>query len=127
VKHITGKYIMNIHPEISNTIILINRNGMGESDSEQGKFLIKKYLKVLNDSNYLPHAICLYTAGVKLATDGSHVLDELKLLVSKGVKLFVCGTCLINYDIFEQIRVGTICGMPDIVEAQWKAEKVITL
>ena len=100
---------------------------MGESDSEQGLALIKKYLNLLSETNQLPYAIGFYTSGVKLTTDGSPVLDELKLLVSKGVKLFVCGTCLINYEIFEQVKVGTICGMPDIIQAQWKADKVITL
>jgi len=113
--------------EISNTIILITHNGLGESDTEQGRTLIKKYLRVLNENNYIPFAICFYTAGVKLVIEGSHVLDELKILGSKGVKLFICSTCLIHYDIFEKVKVGTICGMPDIIKTQWNAEKVITL
>ena len=121
------KEMINHHPKISNTIILISRNGLGESDTEQGRTLIKKYFTILNEKNYLPYAICFYTAGVKLVIEGSHVLDELITLESKSVKLFVCTTCLINYDIFEQVKVGTICGMPDIVKTQWKAEKVITL
>jgi sulfur relay (sulfurtransferase) complex TusBCD TusD component (DsrE family) len=43
------------------------------------------------------------------------------------VRLIVCNTCLNYYGLLDKVRVGIIGGMADIIEAQWKADRVITL
>lgn len=111
----------------SKTILLITRNGIGEGDVEQQQTLFKKYIDLLYEEDYLPDAICFYTEGVKLAVEGSPVIEELKLLESKGVKLLICLTCLKYYGVVNKLLVGTIASMPDIIQAQWQADKVISL
>jgi selenium metabolism protein YedF len=111
----------------SDTVLLITRNGMGEAEPELQQKLIATYLKLLDDNNILPAAICFYTAGVKLAVKGSHVIDYLKSLEAKGVRLILCSTCLNYYNLIDQVQVGIIGGMTDILEAQRRADKVITL
>ena len=64
---------------------------------------------------------------MKLVVEGSPVIDLLKQLESKGVLLISCLTCLNYYNLAEKVAVGVIGGMPDIVAAQWRASKVITL
>jgi sulfur relay (sulfurtransferase) complex TusBCD TusD component (DsrE family) len=49
------------------------------------------------------------------------------MLESKGVRLTVCSTCLNYFGLQNKIQVGIVGGMGDIIEAQIKAEKVITL
>lgn len=71
--------------------------------------------------------ICFYTDGVKLAVTGSPVLDQLKELELKGVHLILCGTCLSFYDLTDQVQVGIVGGMTDIIEAQFRASKVISI
>jgi hypothetical protein len=44
-----------------------------------------------------------------------------------GVRLIICLTCLKYYELLDKLRVGIIGGMSDILEAQNKANKVITL
>jgi hypothetical protein len=39
----------------------------------------------------------------------------------------VCSTCLNHFGLSDQRRVGLVGGMNDIIEAQWRADKVITL
>jgi hypothetical protein len=43
------------------------------------------------------------------------------------VRLIICSTCLDYFDIRDDVQVGIIGGMPDIIESQTKASKVITI
>lgn len=113
---------------MKDTVILITKFGMGQTSlPELGTKLIQKYLTLLLEGNELPPAICFYTDGVKLVTTGSPVLEPLKQLEAKGVRLIVCSTCLDAMSLTSQVQVGIVGGMPDILEAQIKADKVITL
>lgn len=111
----------------SETVILITRYGMGHSEPELQLKLIGNYLNLLDQNQVLPAAICFYTDGVRLAVAGSPVLDVLRSLEEKGVRLILCSTCLNYYNLRDQVQVGIIGGMTDILEAQRRAEKVITL
>ena len=111
----------------SDTVILINRNGMGEADQVLQHKLIGTYLTLLDEHNILPGAICFYTEGVHLAVEGSPVLETLKSLEKKGVRLILCSTCVNYYELKDRIKVGIVGGMGDILEAQRAAAKVITL
>ncbi|MFZ0532393.1 MAG: DsrE family protein [Anaerolineales bacterium] len=109
------------------TVILINRNGMGEADQVLQYKLISIYLKLLDDHNILPGAICFYTEGVHLVVDGSPVIETLQSLEGKGVRLILCSTCLNYYSLTDKVKVGIVGGMGDILEAQRQATKVIML
>ncbi|MGB7875358.1 MAG: DsrE family protein [Anaerolineales bacterium] len=112
---------------MKNTIVLITNNGMGKADETLQHKLIGKYLELIQQNNSLPNAICFYTDGVKLVVEGSPVLKQLKTLEEAGVRLIVCSTCLEYFDLIDKVQVGIVGGMGDIIEAQLKAEKVITL
>ena len=111
----------------SDTVILITRNGMGEAVQELQHKLIGIYLKLLDEHDVRPGAICFYTDGVKLVVEGSPVLDTLRSLEGKGVRLILCSTCLNYYDLLDKVKVGIVGGMGDILEAQRQAAKVITI
>jgi len=109
------------------TTILVTRNGMGEADFELQSKLINTYFRLLNENDILPAVICFYADGVKLVVNGSPVLDTLKSLEEKGVRLVLCNTCLNFYGLAEKVQVGVVGGMGDIIEAQVKASKVVTI
>lgn len=111
----------------SSIVILINNEGMGTAPDQLQLRLIDTYLKLLEDNKPLPAAICFYAEGVKLVVEGSPVLEQLESLQEKGVYLIVCGTCLNYFGLTESLQVGIVGGMTDIIEAQWRADKVITL
>ncbi len=112
---------------MKNTVILLTSNGMGRADEKLGRLLLGKYLDLVIQSDNLPAAICFYTEGVKLVCEGSPVVEELRALETKGVRLIVCSTCLHYFELTDKALVGIVGGMGDILEAQTKAEKVITL
>lgn len=111
----------------SETVLLFTRNGMGDAEPELQQKLATTYLKLLDENNLLPAAICFYANGVHLAVDGSPVLDSLHSLEAKGVRLILCGTCLNYYNLTNRVQAGIVGGMTDIIEAQRLAQKVITL
>ena len=100
---------------------------MGDAEPELQIKLASTYFKLLDEINILPAAICFYADGVKLVVEGSPVLDSLKSLESKKVRLILCSTCLNFFNLSEKVKVGIVGGMTDIIEAQMKAGKVISV
>jgi len=114
-------------PQASSTVILVTNNGMGKADVELQQKLIGIFLSLVDEHSYLPAAICFYTEGVKLVVEGSPILIHLKSLEARGVRLIVFQTCLNYSHLAEKVQVGIVGGMANIPEAQWQADKVITL
>ena len=109
------------------SVLLITRKGMGEADPELQIKLIQTYFKLLDENDLLPAVVCFYAEGVHLVVEGSPVLESLQSLEAKGVRLIICNTCLNFYGLNGQVAVGITGGMTDIIEAQQRAVKVITL
>jgi hypothetical protein len=123
----TGATAMSDTPDKSSTVILITHDGMGNSEPPLQHKLMQTYLRLLDETGHLPAAICFYTDGVKLVVEGSPVLELLRALEAKGVLLLICQTCLNYFGLIEKVRIGIVGGMPDIIAAQWRAQKVITI
>ena len=118
-----------MHDDITQptTVILVTRDGMGHADTALQHTLAGKYFSLLGEHDMLPGAVCFYTEGVRLVCEGSPLLDALRALEAKGVPLIVCQTCLDYLGLAGRVRVGVVGGMGDIIDAQWRAQKVITL
>ncbi|GAF04430.1 DsrE family protein [Saccharicrinis fermentans] len=112
---------------MKNTLIQITKNGMGEGDEALSLSLIANYLKLVNEESNFPLFMSFYNGGVKLLCEGSPVIDTLKLLEKKGVKMLACKTCLNYYHLLDKRMVGVEATMVDIVSLQKVADKVINL
>ena len=112
---------------MQNVVILLTSNGMGNADEKLQQLLFGKYIELLGRNESLPGALCFYTDGVKLVCEGSPFIEGLRQLEGKGVRLIICSTCLNYFELPEKVQVGIVGGMGDILEAQMKAEKVITI
>ena len=111
----------------SNTVILVTNNGMGTGPQDLQLTLIEKYLELLNQHDELPYAICFYTEGVRLVVEGSPMLEQLRALEARGVRLIVCSTCLDYFGLTDKLKAGIVGGMTDIMETMFKAEMVISV
>lgn len=113
---------------MKDTVIQCTRFGMGQTNIHSLNMkLITKYFDILLQGNELPAAITFYTDGVQLVTEGSPIVEQLSQLEAKGVRLIICSTCLDELRLADKVKVGIVGGMPDIIEAQMKASKVITI
>lgn len=110
-----------------NTVLVFSANGMGSAPQELQHLLADKFLRLLLDGGALPAKILFYTDGVKLACQGSPLLESLRQMQEGGVELILCSTCLDYFGLRERVAVGIIGSMADIIEAMQKAEKVIPL
>ncbi len=112
---------------MKNILIQITQNGMGHGDESLAQKLLINYFTLLNEQERLPQCIALYNAGVKIIQSDSPLLNILRTIEAKGVKLVACKTCLIHYNLLDKMEVGVAGTMMDIIELQSKAEKVINL
>jgi sulfur relay (sulfurtransferase) complex TusBCD TusD component (DsrE family) len=109
------------------TVYLFTRNGLGHAQADLQLVLVKKFLALTLESGQLPGKVLFYTDGVRLACQGSPVLEELEKMQTAGVELVLCKTCLDTFGLLDQVRVGVVGGMGDILETLQKAEKVVSL
>ncbi len=110
----------------SHTVLVFTRNGMGDGPNELQQLLAVKFLGLLNNASLRPAKILFYTDGVKLACEGSPV-EPLRAMQAHGIELIVCQTCLDCFGLRDKVAVGIVSGMPDMIEAMQKADKVISL
>lgn len=111
---------------MNNTMVLFTRFGMGDAPAELQQKLATTFLTFLGKDTP-PGVIAFYGDGVKLACDGSPVIDLLRALSDKGTRLVICQTCLDYLRLRESVRVGIIGGMGDIVAAMNAADKVMSV
>jgi sulfur relay (sulfurtransferase) complex TusBCD TusD component (DsrE family) len=109
------------------TVLIFTRNGMGEGPSDLQQTLAVKFLSLNLEHGLLPAKILFYTDGVKLACQGSPVVELLTEYERNGVELVLCSTCLERYGLSSRVEAGVMGGMGDIIDALSKAPKVISL
>ena len=110
------------------TVFVFSSYGLGQTEDAGLKIrLAKKFLALVADADPLPAQLCFYTDGVKLCANGSPVLDELRALADKGVTLVLCFTCLETFGLLDQVAVGVVGGMGDIITAVMGADNTIAL
>jgi len=112
---------------INADVVCITTDRFGTGDEELGEILMKAFLNTLWDYQPRPAKLLFINNGVMLTTEGSEVLDALKLLVKEGVEIFSCGTCLDYYGIKEKLRVGKVTNMYETVDALLTAGKVVNI
>nr|WP_302595449.1 sulfurtransferase-like selenium metabolism protein YedF [uncultured Cellulosilyticum sp.] len=109
----------------SDTVVVLSSDQMGEGEAQLGKLLLKGFIYSLTSLEKLPTKIIMYNNGAKLAIASSEVIGDLQLLEEKGVCIMTCGTCLDYYGIKDELAVGTVTNMYDIVETLAAADKII--
>lgn len=108
-------------------LVLISSDKMGEGDEEIGKIMMKKFINGLVGLDEKPEKLAFYGLGVKLAAKGSPVLDALLSLENMGVDIMCCVTCINYYGLSDQIEVGRIGNMSELLKTLMEADDTITI
>lgn len=109
---------------MSKTFVIVT-DKLGAGHEELGRLLMKNMLYALARENDVPAAVVFMNHGVKLACAGSESLDDLALLVEKGVAVASCGTCLDYLGLKEALAVGEVGTMPDTVHLMSTTDAVV--
>jgi selenium metabolism protein YedF len=116
----------NVKPRTMDYAVLITRPYIGGDNKELGEVLMKTYLSSLGQSTVLPSVIVLMNGGVKLAIAGTSSCEHLEDLISKGVRILVCGTCLIQFNLLDRLGAGQVSNMFEISECLASASHVVS-
>ena len=112
-------------PLAKGTVLVISSDVMGSGDEALGRLLMKGFLYAMVEQEKQPEMILFYNSGVFLTTEGSGVLDDLREMERRGVRLLTCGTCLNHYGRLEKLQVGEVTNMYEIAQCMMQAERII--
>jgi len=108
-------------------VLLVTKDELGQGPIELGWVLMRSFLKALAGSETKPERAIFVNTGVRLTTEGSEVLSDIKALEDAGVEILSCGTCLDYFDLKQKLSVGKSTNMHDTVSALMTACRVISL
>jgi hypothetical protein len=66
------------------TVYVVSRNGLGQAPEDLQRILAVNFFGLSADSERSPETVLFYADGVKLACEGSAVVDSLKALEKRG-------------------------------------------
>jgi len=113
---------------IAGIVLLIGSDILGRGDDYQlGSLLMQSFLHTVGGLISRPETIILINSGVKLATEDSLVLGELRQMENQGIEILACGTCLSRFQLTDKAAVGQVSNMYVIADTLLKAEKTISL
>ncbi len=99
-----------------NKVYFIKSNYLGDGSEELGEVLMKGFISTLLEMDPLPEHIIFMNTGVKVPTLNSEAKESLAKLEEKGVSVLVCGTCLDYYNLKEELEIGSISNMYEILD-----------
>lgn len=109
--------VCDITSDVSNAVLLIKNEFLGDGNDELGKVLMKGFLYTITETKPYPEKVVLLNSAIKLSTVNEETIAHLKKLEEAGTKIYSCGTCLNYYNLADQLKVGVVGNMYDVVES----------
>lgn len=115
-------------PAAGPLVLAVPGEFMGRGDDpELGGILMRGFFYALGEIEPLPDVILFFNSGAKLTVEGSPVVEHLRALNDRGVKILICRTCLDHFGLEDRVAVGEISNMYAIAETMLRAGKVVSL
>jgi len=108
-------------------VVFLDCDSLGRGSEELGRVLMRSFLQTLEQSDVQPQKIILINSGVKLACEGSEVLEDIQEMSRKGVEILSCGTCLDYFGLKKKLAAGKVSNMYEILQSLHQAGKVIKM
>lgn len=106
-------------------IVSFQKNIRGEGVDELGYRLIQLFINTLPDIDHKPGTMVFLNSSIFLTLPDSPVLEPLKRLEQEGVRILVCGACLDFFQKKDEIAVGIVSNMFEIMDLMSKSPKVL--
>jgi selenium metabolism protein YedF len=108
-------------------VVVFGKDRIGEGDNELGLVLAGSMLNTIKEYDVLPQKIIFLNSGINLVLKGAPALIHLTELEKRGVEIITCGTCLNYFEKTDQLAVGRITNMYEILDSIVKAGKVVCI
>jgi selenium metabolism protein YedF len=109
------------------TVVLAGSQVMGAGEDALGARLATAFFDTLAGLDPPPLLLAFYNTGVFLTTRDSAVVEALRDLAARGATVISSGLCLEHWGLKDQLKVGRIGNMYEIVKAQSRAARVLRL
>jgi len=106
-------------------VVQVSSDKFGGGSDELGDILMRSFLKTVEEIIPRPGAMVFINGGVKLTSEGSVVIDDLRRLNDLGVDIINCGTCLDYFSLKDKLLVGRISNMYEIATLLVNADRVV--
>jgi selenium metabolism protein YedF len=110
-----------------NLVFFIDSDSLGRGSEELGSILMRAFLHTLGEADIKPQKLILVNSGVKLACEGSPALEDLERIISTGVEILACGTCLNYFELKDKLRAGRISNMYEILSTLSQAGRTVKI
>lgn len=107
-------------------VVYIGNDSMGKGDDVLGAKLMRGFLRTWIDVAPKPWRMIFINSGVKLTTTDDEAVEAISLLEEKGVEILSCGTCLQFFGLEDDLKVGKVTNMYEVIESLNSAAKVIS-
>ncbi len=114
-------------PTDKSYVVVFAKDRIGEGDNDLGYVLAGSMLNTIKEYEVLPQKIIFMNSGINLVLKGAPSLVHLTELEKKGVELITCGTCLNYFEKEDQLAVGRVTNMYEILDSLLKAGKVVNI
>jgi selenium metabolism protein YedF len=108
-------------------MVLITGIHMGHGDDGLGDMLMFNFIKTLKEMGPDLWRVAFVNSGVSFTAEGSEAVPILQELVATGVQVTACGACLAFFHILDNMQVGEVTNMLEIVTGMKEADSVITI
>ncbi|NPV08064.1 MAG: sulfurtransferase-like selenium metabolism protein YedF [Anaerolineae bacterium] len=108
-------------------VVLLASDVVGSGDPDLGALLMRTFLHTLQEIEPKPQRIICMNAGVRLAVEGSPVLEDLRALSDCGTEILLCGTCLDYLGLRDRVALGTVSNMYSLAEIMLTAARLVRL
>lgn len=112
-------------PEPKDYMVVFSKNIQGPGADEFGARLIQLFIHTLPDIDHKPLTLVFLHTCVFLTLRDSPVVEILSGLEKKGVRILVCGTCLDYFQKKDQLAVGVVSNMYEIMDLLSRTSKVL--
>ena len=112
-------------PVGSDYVVCVQKDILGDGVEAFGTRLVHLFINTLPDIDRKPATLIFINSSVFLALRDSPVLEPLKKLESEGVRILACGTCLDYFQKKEELAVGLVSNMYEILDTMARASKVL--
>lgn len=107
-------------------VYVIASDTMGEGDDELGRVLMRAFIKTMKEISPMPAKILFYNSGVHLTSRESDLIEPLRALEKQGVEILSCGTCLDFFNSKNNLLVGKMTNMYEIMDSMVNCVKVVS-
>jgi len=109
----------------SKLLYYIASSSVGNGDSELGESMLKALIANIKNLDKLPNTIIFINTGVKALAESREMQNDIAELDKMGVKTYFCGTCSEHFGVTNNIKVGTVSNLHEIMTLLGEHDRIV--